>query len=55
MKQTIATNAAAIARYALEEVPRYAFAEAGAATTLAAAIQRRLSEWWPELASPPAT
>ena len=53
VRRVIATNAASIAYYALEEVPNRAFSDAGAATTVMAAIQRRLSTWWPELESPP--
>ena len=54
VKYTIATDAAAIAQCALQEVPRHAFSEAGAGATLVEAIHRRLSAWWPELALPPA-
>ena len=54
VRRAIATNAASIAYYALEDVPSRAFSEAGsAATVVAAAIHRRLSAWWPELAEPP--
>ena len=49
VREEIATNAASIAYYALEEVPNRAFAEAGSAATVVAAIQRRLSAWWPDL------
>ena len=51
VRQTIATDTASIARYALEEVPNHAFSDAGAAGTIVAAIHRRLSDWWPELAA----
>ena len=51
VRQTIATDTASTARYALEEVPNHAFSDTGAAGTIVAAIHRRLSEWWPELAS----
>lgn len=51
VKRTIVTNAASIARYALEEVPNHAFSDMGAAGTVVAAIHRRLSGWWPELTS----
>ncbi len=49
IKRRIATNAASIAYYALEEVPSRAFSDAGAAATVMAGIQRRLAGWWPEL------
>ena len=51
VRRTIVTNAASIARYALEEVPNHAFSDVGAAGTVVAAIHRRLSGWWPELTS----
>ena len=47
--RTIATDAASIARYALEDVPRHAFSDAGEGDMLVAAIHRRLSAWWPDL------
>ena len=47
--RAIATTAAAIAYHALEEVPQRAFSEAASADAVLAAIQRRVSEWWPEL------
>lgn len=53
VRRAIATNAASIAYYALEDVPSRAFSEAGSAATVVAAIHRRLSAWWPELAEPP--
>ncbi len=53
VKRTISTNAAAIAYYALEEVPNRAFSDAGAAATVVATIHRRLCAWWPELEAPP--
>ena len=53
VRRVIATNAAAIAYYALEEVPNRAFSESGSAATVVAAIHRRLSAWWPELEAPP--
>ena len=49
IKQTIMTDAASIARYAIEEVPNHAFLETGAAVAVIATIHRRLSTWWPEL------
>ena len=49
VRRAIATNAAAIAYHALEEVPKHAFSEAGSAGAVLAAIQRRVSAWWPEL------
>lgn len=49
VSRAIATNAAAMAYHALEEVPNYAFSEAGSAGAVLAAIQRRVSAWWPEL------
>lgn len=49
VRKTIATDAASIARYALEEVPNRAFADEGAVGTVLTAIERRLSVWWPEL------
>ena len=49
VRRAIATNAASIAYYALEEVPNHAFSEAGSAGAILAAIQRRVSAWWPEL------
>ena len=51
VRRTIVTDAASIARYALEEVPNHAFSDAGATGTIVATIHRRLSEWWPELSS----
>ena len=52
----IATTAASIARYALEDVPRRAFSAADDGDALVAAIHRRLSAWWPELSrEPPAS
>ena len=54
VKRTIATNAASIARYALEDVPRSAFSSSAAdSDTLVAAIHRRLSAWCPELSQGP--
>ena len=50
VRRTIATDAASVARYALEEVPSHAFSNPEAAGTVVAAIHRRLSEWWPDLA-----
>ena len=50
VNRRILTNAASIARYALDEVPSRAFVEAGADDALIAAIQRRLAVWWPDLA-----
>lgn len=56
VKRTIATNAASIARYALEDVPRSAFSSSAAdSDTLVAAIHRRLSAWCPELSQEPPT
>lgn len=54
VKQTIATDAASVAYYALDEVPRRAFSDAGSAATVVTAIHRRLSSWWPELEARPA-
>ena len=45
----IVTNAASIARCALEDVPRRAFSAADDGDALVGAIHRRLSVWWPEL------
>ena len=49
VRREIATSAASIAYHALEEVPTRAFSEAGTASTIVAAIHRRLTAWWPEL------
>ena len=51
--RTIATDAASIARYALEDVPRHAFSDGADGDTFVAAIHRRLSAWWPELSQEP--
>lgn len=53
IRRVIATSAESIGYYALEEVPNHAFSDAGAATTVMAVIQRRLSAWWPELEPAP--
>ena len=53
--RTIATDAVSIARYALEDVPRHAFSDAGEGDPLVAAIHRRLSAWWPDLSQETAT
>lgn len=47
--RTIATNAASIARYALEDVPHFAFSTADDGGALVTAIHQRLAAWWPEL------
>ena len=52
VKRAIATSAASIAYYALEEVPNRAFSEAGSSRAVLAAIHRRMSAWWPELIRP---
>ena len=49
VKRTIVTNAASIARFAIEEVPGRAFLDGGASGEIVATIRRRLSTWWPEL------
>ena len=51
--RTIATDAASIARYALEDVPRHVFSDTDDGDTFVAAIHRRLSAWWPELSREP--
>ena len=51
VRQTIITSAASIARYALEDAPNQAFSEDGSGGAVVAAIHRRLSAWWPELAA----
>lgn len=40
-----------VARYALEDAPNQAFSEDGSGGAVVAAIHRRLSAWWPELAA----
>lgn len=54
VRRMIATDGASLARYALREVPRQAFADAAASAALVAAIRRRLAAWWPEFGAPPA-
>ena len=54
--RTITTNAASVARYALEDVPHRAFTDPDDGGALVAAIHRRLSAWWPALSpEPPAS
>ena len=53
VRRAIATNAASIAHFALEEVPNRAFSETGSVGMLLASIQRRMSTWWPELRTAP--
>ena len=53
VKRTIATDAASMAYFALDEVPKRAFSNAGSAATVVATIHRRLSSWWPGLEAPP--
>lgn len=49
VKQTIATDAASLASYALRDVPAHAFSDAGAGLAVMGAIRRRLARWWPGL------
>ena len=46
VRRSILTDTGSLAHYALEDVPRRAFAEDGAATSMVEAIQRRLSALW---------
>jgi hypothetical protein len=49
ISKAIATDAAALAYYALEAAPQAAVADGAASTILLASLHRRLKQWWPEL------
>jgi len=49
----IATNADALAHYAIKVAPSVAVGAGGVADAIQATIHRRLRTWWPELASGP--
>lgn len=50
INQTIATDAASLARHALREVPAHAFSENGGGLAVMETIRRRLARWWPGIA-----
>jgi hypothetical protein len=52
LRRVIATNADAVAHYALKVAPQAAVAGTGSADRILASISRRLIVWWPELKAP---
>jgi hypothetical protein len=53
LRKVIATDADALAHYALKVAPEAALAEGGSADRLLSTIWRRLARWWPDLVGPP--
>jgi hypothetical protein len=53
LRRTIATDAEAIAYYALKVAPEAAVAGVGGTDRLLASIRRRIATWWPELGAGP--
>jgi len=52
LRRVIATDADAIAHYALKVAPQAAVAGTGSSDRVLASISRRLITWWPQLQSP---